>query len=119
MDILCESEEEDGDTREHNEYSDSDDDWVPDTNEASDIEIEGVIEAEEEDDDEECDFRGEISVIADKYIATDQTEWYSQELPCAQTKSHNVIRKRLLAVYLCASSIPKLNVSLLCFRWTA
>lgn len=95
IDILCETEVEDDETTEPIEYEcGSDDEWVPDEDEASDIEMEGVVEAEEEEEDNEFELRGEVPVITEKYVATDQTEWYSQELRSVQTPSQNVLRNK-------------------------
>lgn len=68
--------------------------WFPDADEASDIEMDGVVETPEEEDNEELELRGEVSDTASKYIASDQTEWYSQEIPNAKTPSQNVMRKK-------------------------
>lgn len=95
IDILCEAEVEDNETTDPIEYEcGSDEEWVPDADEASDIEMEGVVEPDEEEEDEEFELRGEVPVIAEKYVATDQTEWHSQELRRAQTPSQNVLRNK-------------------------
>lgn len=98
-----ESDVEDDETMEPSQYEcSSDEEWVPDADEASDIKLEAVVELDDEEkededlelQDEELELPGEVSVIAGEYVAKNKTEWYSQELPRALTPSHNVLRTK-------------------------
>lgn len=98
IDILCEFEvEDDGISYPIEQECFSDEEWFPAEDEASDIEEEGTVNLDEdEEENEDLELRGEASEIVSKskYIAKDQTEWYTQELPNAKNQSQNILRKK-------------------------
>lgn len=85
---------------EEDPYVASDDEnYIPQTDvctvEESDIEQEMVIEQEEEYDSDESVEDEPVSQSVDSiWIAKDETEWLSDPLPSAQTRSRNILRRR-------------------------
>lgn len=91
MDFLFETDDEDEPVEFQN---DSEDEWLPDNDEASDIEDEIVVESPDIEDEDEDESRGDIPIIGEKYIAPDLTEWFKNQLPQGNRLSHNVLRKK-------------------------
>lgn len=93
IDLLYETDDEDEPVEFQN---DSEDEWLPDNDEASDIEDEIVVESPdiEDEDEDEDESRGDKPIFGGKYIAPDLTEWFTNQLPQGNVPSHNVLRKR-------------------------